>query len=134
GHRDDGCAIGVAEGPPGVPGTPLARPDDDQGNRCHAGTLLLPVLAAPTCKKFFRGKKKTGRPSFSYPTKNVYPLCGIYMLSAVAQMGQRASAVPLFVDRGQLGRVQPAAEAVEVLEAHDQRPPGVGVDAVLGPR
>jgi hypothetical protein len=39
GDRDDGGAVGVAPGPPGVPGAALACPDDDQRYRCHISDL-----------------------------------------------------------------------------------------------
>ena len=35
GDRDDGCAIGVAPDPAGVPGAALTCPDDDQRDWCH---------------------------------------------------------------------------------------------------
>ena len=39
GYRDDGRAVGVTPGPAGIPGAALARPDDDQRNRCHTSDL-----------------------------------------------------------------------------------------------
>jgi len=58
GHRDDGCPIRVAQGPAGVPGTPLARPDDDDGNRCHASAS--PCSAVPMTRhvRFYSDVRK----------------------------------------------------------------------------
>jgi hypothetical protein len=39
GYRDDGCAIGVAADPPGVPGAALTCPDDDDRDRCQRSDL-----------------------------------------------------------------------------------------------
>jgi hypothetical protein len=35
GYPDDGRAIRVPPGPPGIPGAALARPDNDHRDRCH---------------------------------------------------------------------------------------------------
>ena len=39
GHADDGRAVRVGPGPPGIPGAALTCPDDDQRDRCHVSDL-----------------------------------------------------------------------------------------------